>query len=87
MPRVYIPPPLRTLTDGIDIVEVDGSTVRQVIDALDAKHPGTKARLCQGDELQPGLTVAVGSNVTAIGLWQKVQPDDEVHFLPAVGGG
>lgn len=87
MPRVYIPPALRSLTNGVDIVEVDGATVRQVIDRLDAKHPGMKARLCQGDELQPGLTVAVGSSVSSSGLWQKVGPDDEVHFLPAVGGG
>lgn len=87
MPLVYIPPQLRALAGGHDIVDVHGLTVREVIDQLDAKYPGMKARLCQGDALQPGLAVAIGTSVSASGLWQKVGPHDEVHFLPAVGGG
>jgi molybdopterin synthase sulfur carrier subunit len=87
MPRAFIPPALRPLTDGQAEVVVDGATVRQVIDALDARFPGVKARLCDGDRLRSGLIVTVGSAVATQGLRAGVGPNDEVHFTPALGGG
>lgn len=87
MPRAFIPPTLRTLTNGQAEVIVDGATVREVIDALETQFPGIKPRLCGDDALRPGLIVAVGTTVATAGLRAKVAPDDEVHFLPALGGG
>ena len=87
MPTVFIPPLLRELTGGQQQVEVAGKNVRQVIDKLEERFPGVRERLCSGNELKPGLTVAVGSHVSSLGLLQKVNEDSEVHFLPAVGGG
>jgi molybdopterin synthase sulfur carrier subunit len=87
MPRVFIPPAMRTLTSGQAEVVVDGATVRDVIDRLDAIHPGTKAQLVRGDQLRPGLTVAIDSAVSSSGLRQSVGADSEIHFLPAIGGG
>ena len=78
---------MQTLTDGLGDVEVEGRNVRELIDRLEARFPGVKARLCQGDELQPGLNVAVAGSLSALGLLQPVDPDAEVHFLPAIGGG
>jgi len=78
---------LRSLTDGHETVDVDGRTLREAIDQLEAKHPGVKAHLLQGDALQPGLAVAVGGSVSVQGLRQRLAADDEVHFLPAIGGG
>jgi molybdopterin converting factor small subunit len=49
--------------------------------------PGIADRLRQGDELRPGLSVSVSGRVSGLGLFQKVSPGDEVHFLPAIGGG
>ena len=87
MPKIFVPPLMRTLTNGTEQVEVSGTTVRQAIEAMDAQYPGFKARLCPGDELLPGMAVAVNGNVTSQGLRQKVQPGSEIHFLPAIGGG
>ena len=87
MPRVFIPPLLRALTEGISEVEVEASSVRQVIAAIDERFPGIRERLCDGEQLRPGLAVAVDGRISSIGLLQKVRPDSEVHFLPAVGGG
>ena len=87
MPPVFIPPLLRELTAGKEQVEVAGKNVRQVIDCLEDQFPGVRQRLCSGSTLKPGLSVAVGSNVSSLGLLQKVDQDSEVHFLPAVGGG
>ena len=87
MPRVFIPPLLKSLTGGEIAVDVDVGSVRQVIDALDARFPGVAARLCEDGDLKPGLTVAVDGHVSSIGLLQKVGETSEVHFLPAIGGG
>lgn len=87
MPRVFIPPQLRSLTGGVEVVEADGRTVRQVIDDLEARHPGLRERLCEGDDLKPGLSVAVDGNVSGLGVFQRVRAESEVHFLPAIGGG
>jgi molybdopterin synthase sulfur carrier subunit len=87
MPRVFIPPALRTLTSGVGELELAGKTVQQVVDALDARFPGLRQRLCEGDALKPGLAVAVDGQVSSLGLLAKTQPASEVHFLPAIGGG
>ncbi len=86
MPRIFIPPLLRPLT-GVDAVDVEAANVRQAIERLEEQFPGVRARLCDGDGLKPGLTVAVDGHVSSIGLLQKLKPDSEVHFLPAIGGG
>ena len=87
MPRAFIPALLRSLCGGVDCVDIDAADVRQVIDALEEQFPGLRDRLCDGGELKPGLTVAVDGHVSSVGLLQKVRPDSEVHFLPAIGGG
>ena len=87
MPQVFIPPLLKPLTAGEEIVSVEGNNVRQVVEALEQRFPGIREKLCEDDELKPGLTVAVDGNVSSLGLLQKVNENSEVHFLPAIGGG
>jgi molybdopterin synthase sulfur carrier subunit len=87
MPRVFIPPLLRELVDGHEIVEIPGGTVRQILAGLEHKYPGIKERLCEGEGLRPGLSVAVDGKVSSMGMIQKVGEMSEVHFIPAIGGG
>ena len=87
MPRVFIPPELRTQVGGVESVDVPGKTVREVIDSLDAQFPGIGRHFRDGDSLRGGLTVVIDSDVSPRGLLQKVDPASEVHFLPAIGGG
>ncbi len=87
MVKVFLPPLLRDATGNLDQVEIDAATVRQVVAALEARFPGVRERLCVGDALRPGLSVAVNGAVSSLGLLQKVPDGSEVHFLPAVGGG
>jgi molybdopterin synthase sulfur carrier subunit len=87
MVKVFIPPLLRDAAGGVDHVEVSATTVRQVVAALEARFPGISDRLCAGDALRPGITVAVNGSVSSVGMLQKVPDGSEVHFLPAIGGG
>ena len=89
MPEVWIPTRMQSLTGGNQIVQVDGATVRQLINNLEKKFPGTKSRLYDEveDELLPGVAVIVDGEASQLGLLERVQEDSEVHFLPAIGGG
>lgn len=87
MVTVFIPPQLKEVAGGIDRLDVDATSIRKVIAELDARFPGMADRLCQGDELRPGLSVSVDGRVSSLGLLQKLTSGAEVHFIPAIGGG
>ena len=89
MPEVWIPPKLQQLTGGKQQVQVEGSTVRQVINNLEKEHPGIKEFLCDeaDEDLIPGIAGIVDGETSQLGMLQKVQENSEVHFLPALGGG
>jgi molybdopterin converting factor small subunit len=87
MARVWIPPLLRDLTGDHETVTVPGSRVRGIIDELDQLYPGMRDRLCQGDDLRPGIAVVVDTQLARLGLSEPVGVESEVHFLPAIAGG
>lgn len=87
MATVWIPSLLRDLTGGKAQVDVPGRTVGQVIDALEDAHPGIKKRLCQDDQIAPGITVSVDGRVAPLGLTEAVAEHSEIHLLPALAGG
>lgn len=86
MPTVFLPTQLRDLTDGVTQVEVEAESLRLVLDALECRFPGVRARLCDDDGLVPGLQVSV-DNTSTRKLSTKTNPTSEIHFLPAIGGG
>jgi len=88
MPEAWIPPLMQKLTNGQGQIEIEGETVRQVIDNLDARFPGFRKRICSDDDrIKPEIAVAVDGEVVTTGLRAKVGKESEVHFLPALAGG
>ena len=89
MAEVWIPPKLQELTAGNQQVQVEGSTVRRLINNLEALHPGIKEYLVDQveDDLIPGLAVVIDGEISQLGMLDKVGESSEVHFLPAIGGG
>lgn len=87
MPIVHIPTQLRSLTGGGERVEVPGENLRQIVAALDAAHPGLANRLLKDGALSPGLAVSIDGTFSNRGLLAKVRPENEIYFLPAIGGG
>ena len=87
MATVWIPSLMRDLTGGQTTVKVSGSTVREIVENLEAAYPGARSRLCTADKLKPNIGVSVDGEVSRIGLREKVRPTSEIHFLPAVSGG
>ncbi len=86
MAVVYLPKALQTLSGGNSPVVARGKTVREVFDDLDRQFPGIRDRLCAGSSIQSGLMLAVGSRMGAR-LLDSVDENEEIHILPAIGGG
>ena len=88
MPHVAIPSLMRNLTAGEEQVTVPGTTVREVIDNVETRYPGVKARLCENGRIKPGIAVYIdGILTTREGLRERLDADAEIHFLPAISGG
>lgn len=87
---VRIPTPLRNLTDGQAAVTVEGSTVRDVVAALDSAHPGVGERLLDEDgDLRRFVNLFVRDEDIRFqdGLDTPVGDDEVVSIIPAVAGG
>ena len=90
MAIVKLPTPLRPMAGGQDEVKVSGRTVREVIDSLEAAHPGLKARFCDDQgALRRFINLYVGEeDVRSLqGLDTEVKESDLVSIIPAIAGG
>ena len=87
---VRIPSPLRRITGGKDRVEVEGTTLGQILSALETQFPGIKQRLLdENDELRHFVNIYVnGEDVQFLqGLHTEIKSTDEISIVPAVAGG
>ena len=87
MPVVWIPSLMRSLTNNLEQIEVEGDSLRVVVENLDAKFPGIRDRVIEDDRIKPGLAVSINGEVTNEGLRTRIAETDEVHFVAAIGGG
>jgi molybdopterin synthase sulfur carrier subunit len=88
MATVWVPGQLQQLTGGKDAVEAAGATVKELVADLDRRYPGFRDALVQdGVLVRPGISVVVDGQIVKKGLLQPVNPDSEVFFVPAIGGG
>jgi sulfur-carrier protein len=88
--EVRIPTILRSYTGGSKAVEAEGGSLAALIDDLDSRHPGLKARLVTGDgALHRFVNVYVNDeDVRFTGALDTALKDgDAVTILPAVAGG
>jgi molybdopterin synthase sulfur carrier subunit len=88
--KVQIPGPLRSLTGGAEEVEVEAANVDALVEALEARHKGLKARLCDASgNLRSYVRLFVneedvrflGDKATAL------KAGDRVAIVPAIAGG
>ena len=87
---VRIPSVLRNLTAGQETVAVSAATVEQLLSALDAAHPGVKARLCDdAGKLRKFVNVFVGEEDIRFldGPATALKEGDTVDIVPAIAGG
>ena len=87
---VRIPTQLRTLTGGTGELSLEGSTVGEVLKALDAAHPGMGDRLFdEAGGLRRFVNVFLDDEDVRFlqGLDTAVADRQTVSIVPAVAGG
>jgi molybdopterin synthase sulfur carrier subunit len=90
MIKVRIPTPLRPLTKGQGEVEVSAGSILDLIENLNAAHPGIKARLCDDSgELRRFVNIYVNEEDIRFlkGKDTSLKAGDEVSIVPAIAGG
>ena len=88
--EVRIPTVFRRFTDNQAVVEVEGGTIADVIDQLEARHPGFKEQLMTAEgQLHRFVNVYVNDEDARYleKLDTKVSEGDTVSLLPSVAGG
>ena len=78
---------MREVTGGTEKVIVEAANVREAIRALEGLYPGLVGLLIQNDQLGKGIAVAVDGRIVRRGLYEPLQSDSEIHFIPALGAG
>ncbi len=87
---VRIPTTLRPLSGGSSTVQLEAGTLSEVLDRLDATHPGFRDRLFdEQGALRRFVNIFVADDdVRFLGGLDTVVPDGEtVAIIPAVAGG
>jgi len=87
---VRIPTILRTYTDGASVVEASGDSLTTVLDDLDTRFPGIRARVVDdAGALRRFVNVYVNDNDVRFsdGLATPIGDGATVSVIPAVAGG
>lgn len=90
MASIRIPMPLRKLTNEIDVVNSDATSLAEAVDKLEADFPGIKERIVGEDgEIRRFVNIYVnGEDVRFLdNLSTALKAGDEVSIVPAVAGG
>jgi molybdopterin synthase sulfur carrier subunit len=88
--KVRVPSQLRPLSGGASEVAVEGSTVADVLAALEASHPGFRDRLFdEGGKLRRFVNVFLADEDVRFlqGLDTAVTDGQTLSIVPAVAGG
>ena len=90
MSTVFIPSVLRANVGGVKSLQLEGETIRAVVDTLVEQYPSLGSQLLtEGGDLNRFVNVYVnGQDVRYLaGMDTPVAPADEVRLLPAMAGG
>jgi len=88
--KVVIPTPLRKYTAGAETVQVEASTVQEVLDTLDSKYPGFRSSVCdEKGGLRRFINIYLdGEDVRFLeNLKTPVTDGAEIAIVPAISGG
>ena len=88
--KVRIPAPLRSYTNGADVVETTGSSINEVLNNLKEKASGIETRLFKGpNQLNRFVNVYLNDEDIRFlkNLDTPVKEGDEVSIVPAIAGG
>ena len=81
MTKVFLGSNLKNLTNGVEELEIEATSVRSLIAELDTQFPGI------ADTLDSGFALAIDGEVIANPGYEKLKDVREVRFLSPMQGG
>lgn len=90
MATIFVPTPMRKVTNGQGKIQIQAQTVQEAIEHADAAYPGFRERVLDGQgEIKRFINVFVnGVDVRQLqGRETPVQENDQVAVIPAMAGG
>ena len=88
--KVRIPTPLQKLTNDQEEIDVQASSIRELIEALEKNYPGIKNRICD-ESGNVRRFVNIFLNDEDIRFLEKettpLKEGDVVSIIPAIAGG
>jgi molybdopterin synthase sulfur carrier subunit len=90
MAKIRIPTPLRKLTGDQRTVSAEGGTLVELVEDLERRYPGIKARIVDGDgKVHSFVNIFVDDEDVRFlqGLQTPITQDAEVAIIPAMAGG
>ncbi|HET6252390.1 MAG TPA: MoaD/ThiS family protein [Tepidisphaeraceae bacterium] len=88
--KVRIPSPLRSYTNGADIVEAQGANIGEALNSLKASAAGIETRLFKGPaQLNRFVNVYLNDEDIRFlkNLETPIKDGDEISIVPAIAGG
>ena len=83
MAQVHFGSAQRRLTGGLAQVEVEATTVRELLRKLEERFPGIGAHL----DRTSATAVAIDGDIIPDATYEPVPPSAEVHFIAPLAGG
>jgi len=90
MPKIRIPSPLRTYTDGQAEVEVHGGTVAEALEGFMSQYPALRQHMFNGQgDLRPFVNLFLNNeDIRHLeGLDTSLQDNDRLMIVPSIAGG
>ena len=81
MIKVILGTNLKNITNGLDELELEATSVKSLIAEMDRRYPGI------ADALQSGFALAIDGEVIANPGYEKLKEVSEVRFLSPLKGG
>lgn len=88
--KVRIPGPLQKLTQDKAEVEVNATSIQELIDNLNRSYPGVKDRICdEAGQIRRFVNIFLNEEDIRFLSREKtpLKDGDEVSILPAIAGG
>ena len=81
MIKVFLGSILKNITNGVEELEVEATSVKSLIAEMDRRYPGI------ADALESGFALAIDGEVIANPGYEKLEEVSEVRFLSPMRGG
>ena len=85
--KVRITSPLQSYTKGLSVVEIDKSSLNELLDELDSQFPGIKFRFInEQDKIRPHMKIFINGRVVN-DIFIPLEANSEIFITHVISGG